>query len=144
MNKLLRISALGALLAAALPSFAQNAAPAPAAPAAAPAAAAPAAPASLAGTVPNDAGVGHSGGKAAMCIGCHGIPGYQMAFPHVYHVPMIAGQNEKYIENALKAYKSGERKHPTMHSIASSLSDADIAELAAYYGAPAAAPAGGK
>ena len=73
-------------------------------------------------------------GKIAMCVGCHGIPGYKMAFPHVYHVPMIAGQNPKYIENALKAYQSGERKHPTMHSIAASLSDADIAELASYYG----------
>jgi cytochrome c553 len=79
-------------------------------------------------------GVGHSGGKAAMCIGCHGIPGYKMAFPHVYHVPLIAGQNPKYLENALKAYQSGERKNPTMRSIASSLSDKDIADLAGYYG----------
>lgn len=133
MNKLLRISALAALSLAALPVLAQTAAPA-AAPAAAAPAAAPAATASTMGTAPGDAGVGHSGGKAAMCIGCHGIPGYKMAFPHVYHVPMIAGQNPKYIENALKAYQSGERKHPTMHSIAASLSDADIAELASYYG----------
>ena len=81
-----------------------------------------------------DAGTGHSGGKAAMCIGCHGIPGYKMAYPHVYHVPLIAGQNPKYIESALKAYQSGERKHPTMRSIASTLSDKDIAELANYYG----------
>jgi cytochrome c553 len=126
MNKLLRISALAALLLAALPAGAQSTA-----------AAAPAATVSTAstmGTAPGDAGVGHSGGKAAMCIGCHGIPGYKMAYPYVYHVPMIAGQNPKYIENALKAYQSGERKHPTMRSIASSLSDADIAELAAYYG----------
>ncbi len=72
--------------------------------------------------------------KVEMCIGCHGIPGYKMAYPHVYHVPMIAGQNPKYLENALKAYQSGERKHPTMRSIAISLSDKDIAELAAYYG----------
>jgi len=125
MNKLLRISALAALLLAALPAAAQTTA-----------AAAPAAAASPIGTAPGDAGMGHSGGKAAMCIGCHGIPGYKMAFPHVYHVPMIAGQNPKYIENALKAYQSGERKHPTMRSIAASLSDADIAELATYYGQP--------
>ncbi|HEX4326647.1 MAG TPA: cytochrome c [Burkholderiales bacterium] len=125
MNKLLCISALAALTLAALPAAAQTTA-----------AAAPAAAVSPIGTAPGDAGVGHSGGKAAMCIGCHGIPGYKMAFPHVYHVPMIAGQNPKYIENALKAYRSGERKHPTMRSIASSLSDADIAELAAYYGQP--------
>ena len=123
MNKLLRISALAALMLAALPAGAQSTA-----------AAAPAATASAIGTAPGDAGIGHSGGKAAMCIGCHGIPGYKMAYPHVYHVPMIAGQNPKYIENALKAYQSGERKHPTMRSIASALSDQDIAELAAYYG----------
>ena len=78
-------------------------------------------------------GTTHSGGKAAMCIGCHGIPGYRMAYPHVYHVPMISGQNAKFIEVALNAYKSGERKHPTMAAIAGSLSDKDIAELAAYY-----------
>ena len=104
MNKLFRISACVALVLATAPAFAQ------------------------------DAGVGHSGGKAAMCIGCHGIPGYKMAFPHVYHVPLIAGQNPKYIESALKAYQSGERMHPTMRSIAASLSDKDIAELATYYG----------
>ena len=76
---------------------------------------------------------GKSGGKAAMCIGCHGIPGYKMAYPHVYHVPLIAGQNARYLEVALKAYQTGERKHPTMRSIAASLSDKDIIELAAYY-----------
>jgi len=81
-----------------------------------------------------DMGASKSGGKAAMCIGCHGIPGYKMAYPHVYHVPYIAGQNVKYLELALKAYQSGERKHPTMRSIAAGLSDKDITELAAYYG----------
>ena len=84
-------------------------------------------------------GATKSGGKAAMCIGCHGIKGYQMAYPHVYRVPLIAGQNPKYIEAALKAYQSGERKHPTMRSIASQLSDKDITELAAYYGGEAGA-----
>ena len=79
-------------------------------------------------------GATHSGGKVAMCIGCHGIPGYKVAFPHVYHVPLIAGQNVKYIEAALKAYQSGERLHPTMKAIAATLSEKDIAELAAYYG----------
>ena len=74
-----------------------------------------------------------SGGKAALCIGCHSIPGYKMAYPVTYSVPLTAGQNAKYIENALQGYKSGERKHPTMRAIASSLSDADMKELAAYY-----------
>jgi len=75
--------------------------------------------------------------KTAMCIGCHGIPGYRTAFPEVYHVPKIAGQQPGYIISALKAYKSGERSHPSMRGVAASLSEQDMADLAAYYGAPA-------
>ena len=71
--------------------------------------------------------------KASLCIGCHGIPGYQASFPEVYKVPMIAGQNAKYIMAALAGYKKGERKHPTMRGIAGSLSDQDMADLAAFY-----------
>ena len=71
--------------------------------------------------------------KNAMCIGCHGIPGYQASFPEVHKVPMIAGQNAKYIASALTAYQKGERKHPTMRAIAASLSEQDIADLAAFY-----------
>lgn len=71
--------------------------------------------------------------KNAMCIGCHGIKGYQASFPEVYKVPMISGQSAKYIDAALHAYKKGERKHPTMRGIAEPLSDQDIADLAAYY-----------
>lgn len=71
----------------------------------------------------------------ASCIGCHGIPGYQSSFPEVHRVPMISGQNDKYIIGALNAYKRGERKHGTMRAIASSLSEQDIADLAAYYAA---------
>lgn len=73
--------------------------------------------------------------KVSMCIGCHGIPEYKASFPSVYRVPMIAGQSPKYLENALLAYRKGERSHPTMRGIAGSLSDQDIADLAAYYGA---------
>jgi cytochrome c553 len=71
--------------------------------------------------------------KAAMCIGCHGIVGYQASFPQVHKVPMISGQGADYIVSALNAYKKGERKHPTMKGIATSLSDQDMADLAAYY-----------
>ena len=71
--------------------------------------------------------------KIAMCIGCHGIRGYQASFPEVHKVPMISGQSAKYIVAALGEYKKGERKHPTMRAIAASLSDSDMAELAAYY-----------
>jgi cytochrome c553 len=71
--------------------------------------------------------------KAAMCIGCHGIKGYQASFPEIYRAPMISGQGAKYISNALAAYQKGERKHPTMVAIATSLSDQDMADLGAYY-----------
>ena len=69
-----------------------------------------------------------------MCAGCHGIPDYRTAFPEVYHVPMIAGQNPGYIVKALEAYRSGERNHPSMRAIAASLSDQDMADIAVYYG----------
>lgn len=72
-------------------------------------------------------------GKVAMCIGCHGIHGYQASFPEIYKVPMISGQNAKFIVSALNAYKKGERKHPSMRGIAEGLSDQDIADVAAYY-----------
>ena len=71
--------------------------------------------------------------KVAMCIGCHGIPGYKASFPEVYRVPVLGGQSEKYVASALSAYKKGERNHPTMRGIAAGLSDQDIADLAAYY-----------
>lgn len=71
--------------------------------------------------------------KVAMCIGCHAIPGYKATFPEVFEVPMLGGQSAKYIESALKAYRGGERKNPSMRGIAGSLSDQDIADLAAYY-----------
>jgi cytochrome c553 len=71
--------------------------------------------------------------KVQMCQGCHGIPGWRTAFPEVYHVPKIAGQHPQYFVNALKAYKSGDRKHPSMRAIAQSLSEKDMADLAAYY-----------
>src|SRR5712675_1295820 len=73
-------------------------------------------------------------GKNPMCIGCHGIPMYKTAFPEVYSVPMIAGQSPEYIVRALLAYRTGERNHPSMRGVAKSLSDQDMADVAAYYG----------
>jgi cytochrome c553 len=70
----------------------------------------------------------------AMCVGCHGIPGYKTAYPSVYHVPKIAGQQPAYLVNALKAYKSGERSHPSMRGIAAGLTEEEMKELADYYG----------
>ena len=72
-----------------------------------------------------------------MCEGCHGIEGWRTAFPEVYRVPRLGGQHEAYLVSALKQYRAGDRSHPTMRAIAGSLSDADIANLAAYYAAGA-------
>jgi cytochrome c553 len=72
-------------------------------------------------------------GKAAMCIGCHGIVGYKASFPEIYRVPKISGQSAAYIVASLNGYKKGDRKHPTMRGIAASLSDQDMADLAAFY-----------
>lgn len=96
--------------------------------------------ASLAQEIKGDAKAGET--KNAMCIGCHGIQGYQASFPEVYKVPKISGQSAKYLVAALNEYKKGERKHPTMRAIADSLTDQDIADLAAHYSADglAAAP----
>ena len=71
--------------------------------------------------------------KNAMCSGCHAIKGYQASFPEIHKVPMIAGQSARYIVSSLNAYKKGERKHPSMRGIAETLSEQDIADLAAYY-----------
>ena len=71
--------------------------------------------------------------KVAMCVGCHNIPGYKTAFPSVYSVPKLDGQHAAYMVKALRAYKSGERTHPSMRGVAASLSDQDMADLAAFY-----------
>jgi cytochrome c553 len=86
--------------------------------------------------------------RLAQCQGCHGIPNWKTAFPEVYRVPKLGGQKQGYIIAALKEYKSGERDFPTMRAIAADLTDADIEQLAKYYGADAvstaAAPAEAK
>jgi cytochrome c553 len=79
--------------------------------------------------------------KNAMCVGCHGIVGWRTAFPEVYKVPKLGGQHEAYIVRALQEYRNGDRVHPSMRAIASSLSDKDIADLAAYYSSAPAATA---
>lgn len=72
--------------------------------------------------------------KANTCMGCHGIPFYNNAYP-TYRVPKIGGMSAAYISAALKAYRSGERPHATMHSQAASMSDQDIADIAAFIAA---------
>jgi cytochrome c553 len=68
---------------------------------------------------------------AYTCNGCHAIPNYKNVYP-TYSVPKLHGQRPQYLVAALKAYKSGERSHGTMHSQASSLSEQDMADVAAY------------
>ena len=71
--------------------------------------------------------------KVSMCVGCHGIPNYKTAFPKTYRVPRIAGQKVEYLVSALKAYRGGQRNHPSMKAVAGSMTDQDIADIAAYY-----------
>jgi cytochrome c553 len=69
---------------------------------------------------------------AFTCKGCHGIPFHQNVYP-TYSVPRIGGQTYGYIVASLKAYRSGERRHPTMQAQANTLSDQDIHDVAAYF-----------
>jgi len=59
--------------------------------------------------------------RAQMCEGCHGIADYRTAYPEVYPVPRIGGQQAAYIIKTLQDYKTGARKHPTMRGIAATL-----------------------
>src|SRR5215470_11302383 len=61
--------------------------------------------------------------RAQMCAGCHGIADYRTAYPAVYSVPKLGGQEAAYIVKSLQDYKSDARKHPTMRGIAATLSD---------------------
>ena len=78
--------------------------------------------------------------KFYTCYGCHGIPNYKNAYPD-YNVPKLRHQNSAYIVSALQEYRNGDRPHATMHAQATSLSDQDMADIAAYLqGADALAP----
>src|SRR6185295_10781362 len=85
---------------------------------------------------PAPAGDAANGEKIAYtCNGCHAIPNYKNVYP-TYSVPKLHGQRPQYLVAALKEYKSGERSHGTMHSQASSLSDQDMADVAAFLAGP--------
>lgn len=76
--------------------------------------------------------------KAASCVGCHGSNGIGLSA----EFPNLAGQKEAYLAKQLKAFKQGTRVDPMMKVITAALSDADIADLSAYYSAlPATADA---
>jgi cytochrome c553 len=69
--------------------------------------------------------------KALMCQACHGLDGLSKT----PDAPNIAGQTEPYLVAELQEFKSGARKNDAMTVVASSLSDTDIQDLAAYYSA---------
>jgi cytochrome c553 len=79
------------------------------------------------------------------CLGCHGIEDYKNVYP-TYSVPKLVGQNPEYLVAALKAYRGKQRSHGTMYAQASSLSDQDMEDVAAYLSQqplPKSAPAVG-
>ena len=88
-----------------------------------------------AGTGRGDVAAGQSLSKN--CSRCHGESGV----PTIRSWPLLAGQAPGYVANALKAFKAGLRKNPMMANTSSSLSDADIANLAAFYSAQKCGPA---
>ena len=69
---------------------------------------------------------------AYACLGCHGIENYKNSYPK-YSVPKLGGQHKSYILAALGEYQAGARWHPTMRGYASTLSDQDRADLAAFF-----------
>jgi cytochrome c553 len=68
---------------------------------------------------------------ATKCQMCHGLDG-QAKLPEA---PNLSGQTELYIVKQLNAFRSGERKNDTMSLVAPTLSDDDVADVAAYYAA---------
>lgn len=70
--------------------------------------------------------------SAQTCMGCHGIPGQTNVYP-TYRVPKLGGQNAQYIMDALEAYRAGDRDHALMRAQASSLTDEEIENIAAYF-----------
>ncbi len=83
----------------------------------------------------------HGRALSNTCLGCHGIPGYKNAYPN-YSVPKLEGQHAEYIASALQGYRDGDRSHLTMHSQASSLSDQDMRDIAAYFAGESLKPGG--
>ncbi|HEY3858926.1 MAG TPA: cytochrome c [Gammaproteobacteria bacterium] len=94
---------------------------------------------SLAARADGDAAKGKV--ESYTCIGCHGIPNYTNNYP-TYRVPKLAGQHAAYIVQALKEYKSGDRAHNTMHAQASSLSEQQMQDIAAYFESLGKTPGG--
>ncbi len=69
--------------------------------------------------------------KAVMCAACHGATGTSVNPMW----PNLAGQHELYLAKQIKDFRDGARKDPMMAPLVAGLSDADIANLAAFYAA---------
>ena len=69
--------------------------------------------------------------KAAACALCHG----QAGLSNLPNAPHLAGQPAIYVEEQLRSYRSGKRRHEVMNVVAKPLSDTDIADLAAWFAA---------
>jgi cytochrome c553 len=92
-------------------------------------------------TLASAADVARGAKLAYTCHGCHGIPNYKNAYP-VYSVPKLGGQHTAYLVVALKAYASQERAHATMHSHATTMSEQDMQDIAAYLAGQERKPTG--
>ena len=79
-----------------------------------------------------DLAAGQSAFSAKGCIGCHGVAGKAPIAPNY---PVIGGKPEGFIAGELNRFRTRERQEPTMNAMAASLSDADIANIAAYLAA---------
>lgn len=77
--------------------------------------------------IAGDAATDHA--KLGSCVVCHGADGIGKAPQY----PNLQGQKAAYLEKQLKAFKSGARRDPAMNTMAKSLSDTDMADLAAYF-----------
>jgi len=75
------------------------------------------------------------------CLGCHGVANYKNAVP-TYNVPRLSGQHPEYLVIALQAYRSGERSHGTMHANATTLTDQEMADIAAWLAGTPLQPSG--
>ena len=84
---------------------------------------------SLAGAAALAADAQAGRGKAAACAVCHG----RVGLSSVPNAPHLAGQPAVYVEEQLRAYRSGTRRHEVMGVVAKPLSDADIEDLAAWF-----------
>lgn len=124
-----------AVLSVAHPALAQQAQPAPQQSQSPPPTAAAAAP--LRGDPARGKAISYT------CLGCHGIDGYRNAYPD-YEVPKLEGQHPEYLMDALHGYRSADRAHLTMHDQASTLSDQDIADIAAFFAGKPLTPTGRK